>query len=99
MTKYDLKLALRDCILMTSLDRIKRGDAKAAKYTADFYAIERIAKLLVSTSQTVERYMTKEMLLKIMKSMVTNNCVVMRSRTGRSLALIVNNEAVKKMIC
>jgi hypothetical protein len=48
MTKYDLKLALRDCILMTSLDRMKRGDAKA-KYTADFYAIERIAKLLVST--------------------------------------------------
>jgi hypothetical protein len=42
--------------------------------------------------------MTKEMLLKIMKSLVTNNCVVIRRKTGKALALIINNDAVKKLI-
>ena len=43
--------------------------------------------------------MTKEVLLKVMKSVITNNTVMLRRRTGKSLALTVNNESLRKALC
>lgn len=43
--------------------------------------------------------MTKEVLLKVMKSVITNNTVMLRRRTGKILALTVNNETLKRAVC
>ena len=97
LSKEDLKLALRDEILMTSIDKMKKGDT-LMKYTSDFFSLERIGKLLVSSSDTVERYLTKEILLKIMKSMLTNNAAIIRRSTGKILALHIHNVHLKQLI-
>ena len=89
---------MRDLLLMTSIDRMKKGDTKV-KYTADFFSLERIAKLIVSSPEVIERYLTKEILLKVMKSVFTNNNVIIRRSTGKVLALLFNNEHLKKLIC
>ena len=98
LSKLDLKLALRDILLMTSLDRMNKGDTQA-KYSSDSFALERIAKLVTSSAEAIEKYLTKEVLLKVMKSAITNNTVIVRRRTGKSLALTVNNESLKRAVC
>ena len=83
---------------MTSLDRIKKGDIQA-KYSGDYFSLDRIAKLITSTSDSIEKFLTKEALLKIMKSMLTNNTLVIKRITGKTLGTIINNESLKKAVC
>lgn len=77
---------------------MKRGE-KAAKYRADVFALERISKLIVSSADSIEKYLTKEILLKIMKSIIANNCVIIKTRCGKALAMAFSHEDIKKRIC
>jgi|LauGreDrversion4_2_1035121.scaffolds.fasta_scaffold42356_1 hypothetical protein len=94
MGKEDLKVLFRDIILTTNLDRIKKGQAKNEK-TKEYFMLERIAKMLVSSNETVERYITKEVMLKLIKPMFGSNVVIIKHQTGSKLAVILNNEKIK----
>lgn len=98
LTKLDIKLTLRDLIMMTQLDRMKRGE-KPVKYRADVFALERISKLVVSSAESIEKYITKEILLKFMKSIIANNSLIIKRRCGKVLAMTVTHEDIKKRIC
>ena len=60
--------------------------------------IERISKLLVSSSETVDRYITKEVMLKLLKPMFASNIVILKCQIGRKLAVIVQNDKLKSQL-
>ncbi len=77
---------------------MKKGE-KTSKYRADAYALERISKLFVSSSDSLEKYITKEIMLKIMKSIIAYNTFIIKRKCGKALAITVAHNEIKKMIC
>jgi hypothetical protein len=97
MTKEDLKFLFRDIIMTTNLDRLKKGEVKN-ELTRDYFMIERISRLLVSTSETVDRFITKEIMLKLLKPMFARNIVILKHQIGNKLAIIAHNDKIKSQI-
>jgi hypothetical protein len=60
--------------------------------------IERISRLLVSTSETVDRFITKEIMLKLLKPMFARNIVILKHQIGNKLAIIAHNDKIKSQI-
>jgi hypothetical protein len=77
MSKEDLKVLFRDIIMTTNLDRLKKGQNKNEQ-SRDYFMIERISRLLVSTSETVDRFISKEVMLKLLKPMFASNIVILK---------------------
>ncbi len=75
LNKDDLKMVFRDIIMTTNLDKIKKGLAKN-EFTKDFFMIERIAKLLVSSSEIVDIHISKEIMIKLLRPMFGSNIVI-----------------------
>lgn len=50
--------------------------------------IERISRLIVSNNETVDRFITKEVMLKLLKPMFASNIVIIKHHIGRKLAVI-----------
>lgn len=54
--------------------------------------IERIAKLLVSNRDTQQRYLTKDMLLKIAKVTLSHSIAIKPRIVGKKFCLLVSNQ-------
>jgi hypothetical protein len=83
----DLKYILRDLLL--------QGHKKAQTTDRNYFALNRIAKILVSKEEAIRTYMTHEILLKILKPIVQSNTILRKSCTGKRVGFIVNNDQLR----
>ncbi len=75
LSKEDIKTLFRDIILTTNLDRLKKGQERHEN-TSGYFMIERIAKLLVSPAEVVDAFISKEIMLKLLRPMFASNIVI-----------------------
>ena len=97
LDKEDIKMVFRDIIMTTNLDKIKKGLAKN-EFTKDFFMIERIAKLLVSSSEIVNIHISKEIMIKLLRPMFGSNIVIRKHYIGNKMELIVHNEKLRSQL-
>ncbi len=83
--------------MMTNLDRIKKGQENK-DISRDYFILERISKLLVSASEVIDRYLTKEIFLKLVRPMFASNIIILKSQTGSRFGLSVQNERLKSLL-
>ena len=60
--------------------------------------IEKIGKLLVSCTDTVHKCMTRDILLKISKVMLSHNIIIKKRITGKKFCLQLSNQSLKQSL-
>ncbi|TNV87154.1 hypothetical protein FGO68_gene13036 [Halteria grandinella] len=91
LSQFDIKQCFQDIIIM---NQQQRENIRVSQ--KDHLMIDKIGRLLVSKIETVHKHMTRDILLKIAKVMLSHNIIIKRRITGKKFCLILANESLRK---